>query len=61
EPVSSGLVLLTLIPLRKNIKAFYRVQTKKDTFILSVKNFVLVNLILVLSIAGTLLIEVLYK
>lgn len=37
------LVLLTLSPVAKNIKLFYEKQTKKDTFVLSVKNFVLIN------------------
>lgn len=35
--------LLTIIPVTKNIMLFYKKQTKKDTFVLSVKNFVLMN------------------
>ena len=43
EPVTSILVLLTFIPVNKNIKSFFELQTKKDTFILAVKNFVMIN------------------
>lgn len=47
------LLLLTLIPLRKNMAVFAKNQDKATTFILSVKNFVLMNVarILVLGIA----------
>ncbi|OGO79504.1 MAG: 1,4-dihydroxy-2-naphthoate polyprenyltransferase [Clostridiales bacterium GWB2_37_7] len=50
-PVLSVAVLATLIIVNKNIKEFYMQQTKKDTFILAVKNFVLVNLALIFTIA----------
>lgn len=42
-PLTAALVLLTFIPVRKNIMTFYKLQTKKDTFVLAVKNFVLMN------------------
>lgn len=42
-PLVSVIALLTFIPVRKNIITFYGLQTKKDTFILAVKNFVLMN------------------
>lgn len=41
-PVASLLVLLTFVPVRKNIKEFFKLQTKKDTFGLTVNNFVLI-------------------
>jgi 1,4-dihydroxy-2-naphthoate polyprenyltransferase len=43
-PMVSAIALLTFIPVKKNIMTFYEVQTKKDTFILAVKNFVLMNM-----------------
>lgn len=44
------LSLLTIIPVTKNIMLFYKKQTKKDTFVLAVKNFVLMNMAQVLFI-----------
>jgi 1,4-dihydroxy-2-naphthoate octaprenyltransferase len=38
----SLLVVLTLIPVQKNIRLFFRKQVKSETFIVSVKNFVLI-------------------
>jgi len=49
-PLISVITILTLIPVYKNIKIFYEKQTKKDTFILAVKNFVIINLVQVLQI-----------
>ena len=56
EPVTSVLILLTLIPVNKNIKSFLQLQTKKDTFILALKNFVMINWVHVMTlILGSLL------
>jgi len=44
SPVVSLLVILTIIPLRKNIKLFYQNPVKSETFILSVKNFAIMNI-----------------
>ncbi|MBS4538642.1 1,4-dihydroxy-2-naphthoate polyprenyltransferase [Clostridium sp. D2Q-11] len=44
-PLVSLLVLITFVPVKKNIDKFFQKQTKKDTFIIAVKNFVLVNII----------------
>lgn len=41
------LALLTFIPVYKNIKAFGQLQTKKDTFVLSVINFVTINSVMI--------------
>jgi 1,4-dihydroxy-2-naphthoate octaprenyltransferase len=49
-PLLSVLVFGTLIIVEKNIKTFFKLQTKKDTFILAVKNFVICNGVLVLSV-----------
>ncbi len=42
-PWLSLLTIFTLNPVKNNIKAFKAKQTKKDTFILAVKNFILIN------------------
>lgn len=49
-PILSVLVLLTLIIVNKNIKEFYKLQTKKETFALAVKNFIISNIALVFAI-----------
>lgn len=54
-PITSLLLLLTLIPLNKNIQLFFEKQTKKDTFVLAVKNFVLINMVQTLIIGVTIL------
>jgi 1,4-dihydroxy-2-naphthoate octaprenyltransferase len=53
HPVLVLLLLLTLIPLRRNIARFQQEQHKGTTFILSVKNFMLMSAarIIVLGIA----------
>jgi len=43
EYISSFIILLTLIPVSKNIAQFFEKQTKKDTFIVAIKNFLLIN------------------
>jgi 1,4-dihydroxy-2-naphthoate octaprenyltransferase len=50
-PILSVAVLATLIIVNRNIKEFYILQTKKDTFILAVKNFAISNLALIFTIA----------
>lgn len=49
-PIVSAITLLTFFSVNKNIKMFYQKQTKKDTFVLAVKNFVILNIILVFTI-----------
>lgn len=41
-PPLSLLLLLTLIPVQKNINVFFRKQVKEETFSVSIKNFVLI-------------------
>ncbi|OMD38634.1 1,4-dihydroxy-2-naphthoate polyprenyltransferase [Paenibacillus odorifer] len=43
NPILVLAILLTLIPLHRNIDVFTRKQEKASTFILAVKNFVLLN------------------
>ncbi|NTW72751.1 MAG: 1,4-dihydroxy-2-naphthoate polyprenyltransferase [Eubacteriaceae bacterium] len=42
-PLVFALYLATLIPVRKNIKIFMKLQTKRDTFVMAIKNFMLMN------------------
>lgn len=49
-PLFSLAVLITAIPVFKNVKLFYNEQSKRTTFIYSVKNFMLVSIIWVLSL-----------
>lgn len=51
ESLISLIVLITFIPVSKNIELFYEKQTKKDTFIVGVKNFVIINVVHVMAIA----------
>lgn len=50
-PLTTAATLFTLIPINKNIKSFYAKQTKKDTFALSVRNFLIMNLAQLMAIA----------
>lgn len=55
-PAISIVTLLVLKIVEENINKFYKLQTKKDTFILAVKNFVFTNLVYALTIlCGTIL------
>ncbi|MGI5997458.1 MAG: 1,4-dihydroxy-2-naphthoate polyprenyltransferase [Lutispora sp.] len=56
-PYICALTLITYLPVSKNIKTFYEVQSKKDTFVLAVKNFVMINGVL----ASTLLVGTIIK
>ena len=49
-PILALLTLLVFIPINKNIKSFYIVQSKKDTFVLAVKNFILLNVAYIFTI-----------
>ncbi|MGG7177486.1 1,4-dihydroxy-2-naphthoate polyprenyltransferase [Clostridium paraputrificum] len=51
-PLVSLFALIGFIPVNNNIKVFFKLQSKKDTFVLAVKSFVIGNVIYV----GTLLI-----
>lgn len=53
HPVLVVLLLLTLIPLHRNIALFYKKQEKATTFILAVKNFVVMSMarVIVLGVA----------
>lgn len=51
-PIISIVTLLVLKVVKENINKFNKLQTKKDTFVLAVKNFVITNLVYALTILG---------
>jgi 1,4-dihydroxy-2-naphthoate octaprenyltransferase len=50
SPVLSLFVILTIIPLNKNINLFSQKPIKSETFVLSVKNFAIMNVTHILSV-----------
>lgn len=54
-PPAALLVLLTLIPVNKNIKRFYQKPVKSETFVLAVKNFALMKTTEIILVAITLI------
>lgn len=56
-PVISIVTLLVLKVVQENINKFNKLQTKKDTFILAVKNFVITNLVYVITILCGLILD----
>ncbi|OMD62649.1 1,4-dihydroxy-2-naphthoate polyprenyltransferase [Paenibacillus odorifer] len=59
NPILVLLILLTLIPLRRNITSFTEKQEKASTFILAVKNFVLMNLARIVVLGAAVLLNAL--
>jgi len=58
-PIVAIITFITLIPLNKHIKIFFDKQTKKDTFIVAVKNFVLINGVYIVALGIGILIKIL--
>jgi len=54
NPILVVLLLATLLPVQRNITRFVSVQSKEHTFVLSVKNFIIIGitLLLILGIAS---------
>lgn len=52
-PIITMLTFITLVPVNKNIKVFFKKQTKKNTFVLSVKNFVIINSVYIIILCVT--------
>ena len=50
-PILSILALLSFIPVRKNIDLFFDTQSKAETFILAVKNFAIIHLFYISTLA----------
>lgn len=57
ESIISVLTLITFFLVSRNIKVFYENQTKKDTFITAVKNFVLINSAQIIAIGIAIMIK----
>lgn len=55
-PVAAAITLLTFIPVNRNIRSFYEKQTKKDTFVLAVKNFLMINAVHLITVGVALVI-----
>lgn len=60
-PIATVLTLITFIPVNRNIRSFYEKQTKKDTFVLAVKNFLMINAVQVIMFAGTLIFNLILR
>jgi len=56
-PVTALLFFATLIPVRKDVNKFKVLQTKKDTFPLSVKNFAIMNISVIISMVAAIIIK----
>jgi 1,4-dihydroxy-2-naphthoate octaprenyltransferase len=41
-PLICLLLLVTVIPVQKNIREFFRKQMKTETFVLSIKNYIII-------------------
>ncbi len=54
-PLISGFVIMTIIIIQKNINLFEKKQTKEETFILSVKNFLWINVVYICTIGMSVL------
>ncbi|WP_342563434.1 1,4-dihydroxy-2-naphthoate polyprenyltransferase [Paenibacillus sp. FSL R7-0345] len=59
NPLLVALLLVTLVPLRRNIALFQQKQEKASTFILSVKNFVLMSTARIIVLAAAVLLGLL--
>jgi 1,4-dihydroxy-2-naphthoate octaprenyltransferase len=49
-PLTCLLVLLTVVPVKKNIQKFKAKQTKAETFIISVQNFMMISAVYLLGL-----------
>jgi len=57
-PLTCIFVLGTIIPIRKNIIIFNENQSKAETFITSVQNFILISVVYVVSLGAGLLLKI---
>ena len=57
SPILSLIVLLTVIPLNKNIKLFNQKHIKSETFVYSVKNFAMINVTHILAVSVALILS----
>ncbi|WP_024613758.1 1,4-dihydroxy-2-naphthoate polyprenyltransferase [Clostridium sp. Ade.TY] len=54
-PITSVIVFLTIPFINKNIKKFEEKQVKSETFVLAVKNFIIINSIYIIELIGNLI------
>lgn len=57
NPIILLLVLCTLIPVQRNIRAFRQKQTKEHTFVLAVKNFIITNVARIAALGAAILLN----
>lgn len=50
-PIVSIIALITLKKILENLKTFDNLQSKRDTFVLSVQNFLMINVVYILTLA----------
>jgi len=48
-PLWCLITLVTILPVQKNIRVFFKRQVKRETFSLAVKNFMLIMLVFILT------------
>ncbi len=48
-PIYGLITVITIIPVFKNLKLFYKEQVKSRTFVYSVKNFIIISISIILS------------
>ncbi len=56
-PIITMLMLVTLVPVNRNIEQFYMKQTKKETFILAVKNFMIINIVYITILCASVVVK----
>jgi 1,4-dihydroxy-2-naphthoate octaprenyltransferase len=54
-PLTAIPILLTILPVHKNVNSFLKVQSKQDTFVVAIKNFMLINVAMIVLIAVAIL------
>lgn len=57
-PLTSILTLGVFKIVNDNIKSFFKLQSKKDTFVLAVKNFVIINVVYICTIIIALILRI---
>lgn len=60
-PIVSLVTLIALKPVSDHIKAFFALQSKAETFVLAVKNFVIMNVLYILTLIVGCIINALVK
>lgn len=49
-PIAGLIIVLSIIPLTKNIKKFEKMQLKQETFVFSVKNHFIISILMIISV-----------